>query len=74
MEEYNYIMAEWQEIKLIIQSLELDIAKNCIDNNLSAGKRARRGFRQIKKLSSSLTKLTLARDKKVKGIRRPKTS
>ena len=74
MDEHNYIVAEWQELKLIIKSLELDIAKNCMDNNLSAGKRARKGFRQIKKLATSLTKLTLSRDKKVKGIRRPKTS
>lgn len=38
------IIQEWNEIKVLIESLDVDIIKNA-DGNASAGVRARRGLR-----------------------------
>ena len=52
------IVNKWSEIKVLIESLELDIHKNA-NGNASAGVRARRGLRTLKKRAAELVKLTL---------------
>ncbi|MBG17601.1 MAG: hypothetical protein CMB77_04535 [Euryarchaeota archaeon] len=56
------ITNKWQEIKTLIESLEVDIVKNA-NGNASAGVRARRGLRALKGEAASLVKLSLERDK-----------
>ena len=58
----NRIVNKWNEIKVLIESLELDIHKNA-NGNASAGVRARRGLRSLKSSSAELVKLTLEEDK-----------
>ena len=60
------IMQEWNEIKVLIESLDVDIIKNA-DGNASAGVRARRGLRLLKSKSADLVKLTIEEDKKRKS-------
>ena len=59
------IIEQWNEIKVLIESLDLDIAKNASGNS-SAGVRARRGLRLLKSKSSDLVKATIDEDKKKK--------
>ena len=56
------IVNKWTEIKVLIESLELDIHKNA-NGNASAGVRARRGLRTLKNSAAELVKLTLEEDK-----------
>lgn len=58
----NSIATKWQEIKVLIESLEIDVVKNA-NGNASAGVRARRGLRALKGEAASLVKLSLERDK-----------
>ena len=60
------IMQEWNEIKVLIESLDVDIIKNA-DGNASAGVRARRGLRLLKSKSADLVKLSIEEDKKRKS-------
>ena len=60
------IIQEWNEIKVLIESLDVDIIKNA-DGNASAGVRARRGLRLLKSKSAELVKLTIEEDKKRKS-------
>lgn len=59
----NAIVDSWNNIKVLVESLELDIHKNA-NGNRSAGVRARRGLRQLKKEAASLVKLTIEEEKK----------
>jgi len=52
------ITEKWHEIKVLVESLEHDVAKNAKGNS-SAGVRARRGLRLLKKEATDLVKLTL---------------
>ena len=58
----NNILDKWDEIKILIESLELDVRKNAGGNN-SAGIRARRGLRTLKKEAADLVKLTIESEK-----------
>ena len=58
----NAIVDSWNNIKVLVESLELDVHKNA-NGNRSAGVRARRGLRQLKKESASLVKLTIEEEK-----------
>jgi len=53
---------QWNEIKVLIESLDLDVQKNA-SGNASAGVRARRGLRLLKTKSSELVKITIESDK-----------
>ena len=57
------LMQEWVEIKALMETLEVDVAKNA-NGNASAGVRARRGLRALKGEAASLVKLSLEVDKK----------
>ena len=58
----NNIIDKWSEIKTIIESIDLDINKNA-SGNASAGVRARKGLRLLKKEASELVKVTVQADK-----------
>lgn len=60
------IIEKWTEIKTIIESIDLDINKNAA-GNASAGVRARKGLRLLKKEAAELVKATVAADKERKG-------
>ena len=59
------ILEEWNEIKVLVESLEVDITKNAAGNS-SAGVRARRGLRLLKSKTADLVKKTIEEDKKRK--------
>ena len=59
----NNMLDQWSELKVLVESLELDVHKNA-NGNKSAGVRARRGLRQLKSDAASLVKMTLESEKK----------
>ena len=62
----NSILDKWQEIKVMIESIDLDVHKNA-SGNASAGVRARKGLRALKNASAELVKLTIEEEKSRKG-------
>ena len=60
------ILEQWNEIKVLIETLELDVVKNA-NGNSSAGVRARRGLRLLKSKVSDLVKVTITEEKIKKG-------
>ena len=60
------ILDQWNEIKVLVESLDLDVVKNA-NGNSSAGVRARRGLRLLKTKSAELVKSTIESDKSRKG-------
>jgi len=56
------LMSKWQEIKVLMETLEVDIIKNA-NGNAYAGVRVRRGLRNLKSEASSLVKVSLEKDK-----------
>jgi hypothetical protein len=63
METDNPVLAKWQEIKTIVESLELDAVKNS-RGTAAAGVRLRKGLRTMKAKAGELVKLTVELDKK----------
>tara|TARA_Y100001958_G_C21213423_1_gene538931 strand:+ start:782 stop:976 length:195 start_codon:yes stop_codon:yes gene_type:complete len=62
MSDSNTILENWESLKELVASLELDVHKNA-NGNKSAGVRARRGLRRLKDASAALVKLTLEVEK-----------
>lgn len=62
MENENTVLAKWEELKVLVASIELDVHKNA-NGNSAAGVRARGGLRTLKQLASSIVKITVDRDK-----------
>ena len=56
------VIDKWNEVKVLVESLELDVHKNA-SGNASAGVRARRGLRALKSASAELVKLTILEEK-----------
>jgi hypothetical protein len=56
------VVDKWNEIKVLVESLELDVHKNASGNS-SAGVRARRGLRLLKTNAAELVKLTISQEK-----------
>ena len=56
------ILDAWNEISVLVESLSLDIHKNA-HGNKSAGIRARRGLRLLKKMSADLVRDTIEEEK-----------
>jgi hypothetical protein len=56
------LVSQWNELKVLIESLELDVLKNA-NGNKSAGVRARKGLRLLKQRSGDLVKSSLLSDK-----------
>tara|TARA_Y100000817_G_scaffold292138_1_gene264144 strand:+ start:433 stop:627 length:195 start_codon:yes stop_codon:yes gene_type:complete len=59
------ILEQWNELKTLVESLEVDVNKNAA-GNASAGVRARRGLRLLKSKSADLVKATISEEKKNK--------
>lgn len=57
---------EWTKLRTLVDSIELDVKKNAA-GNASAGIRARRGLREIKKAAAALIKNTIDAEKARKG-------
>lgn len=51
------LIDKWEELKTLLESVELDVRKNARGNK-SAGVRARRGLRMIKQTANELVKLS----------------
>ena len=49
------VLNKWQELKVLMESLEIDVHKNA-SGNASAGTRARKGLRQLKNCAAELVK------------------
>jgi hypothetical protein len=62
------IIDQWNEIKVLVETLDLDVIKNA-NGNSSAGVRARRGLRLLKNKSSDLVKKTIEDDKERKTLK-----
>tara|TARA_Y100000310_G_scaffold228127_1_gene230424 strand:+ start:9106 stop:9300 length:195 start_codon:yes stop_codon:yes gene_type:complete len=56
------ILDQWNEIKVLVETLDLDVVKNA-NGNRSAGVRARRGLRLLKTKSAELVRETIENDK-----------
>jgi len=61
----NPIVAKWNELKTLVESLEADVAKNA-KGVAAAGVRARKGLRLLQAKSKELVKLTLETEKSEK--------
>jgi|TARA_Y100000310_G_scaffold18757_4_gene18418 hypothetical protein len=53
------LLGQWEELKVLVESLELDVHKNA-NGNKSAGVRARKGLRLVKQKSAELVKASLS--------------
>ena len=53
---------QYEELKTLVEALQPDVIKNS-QGNKSAGVRARRGLRELKKMAAGLVKLSLTSDK-----------
>ncbi len=62
------IMNKWEELKTLVESIDLDVNKNA-GGNASAGVRARKGLRLLKKEAAELVKMTVEADKERKANR-----
>ena len=60
------ILDKWQDIKTMVESIDLDVHKNA-SGNASAGVRSRKGLRALKNAASELVKLTIEEEKTRKG-------
>jgi hypothetical protein len=59
----NTLLGQWEELKVLVESLESDVQKNAVKGNKSAGVRVRKGLRLVKKQATDLVKATLEYDK-----------
>ena len=62
METDNQVLAKWNEIKVLVENMELDAVKNA-RGIAAAGVRFRKGLRQLKQGASTLVKMTVELDK-----------
>jgi hypothetical protein len=58
----NPVIEKWQELKVLMETIDLDVHKNA-NGNASAGVRARKGLRLLKNQAADLVKLTVELDK-----------
>lgn len=58
----NKVLVKWNELKGMLDELELDVAKNA-RGVAAAGVRARKGLRGLKVVATELVKLTVELDK-----------
>lgn len=70
METDNPVLSKWNELKALVESLELDVVKNA-KGVAAAGVRARKGLRDLKAKAADLVKTTVERDKASKGEEKP---
>ncbi len=51
----SHIVDAWNKVKVLVESMDIDVHKNA-GGNVSAGVRARRGLRELKKEAAALIK------------------
>jgi hypothetical protein len=56
------LLTQFEEFKVLVETLQTDVVKNA-QGNKSAGVRARKGLREVKKLASAIVKTSLEADK-----------
>jgi hypothetical protein len=56
------LLEQYEELKVLVETLQTDVVKNS-QGNKSAGVRARKGLRLIKKLAADIVKSSLESDK-----------
>jgi adenine C2-methylase RlmN of 23S rRNA A2503 and tRNA A37 len=61
-QESSELYEKWNELKVLVESIEADIVKNS-KGNKSAGVRARKGLRYLKTSASDIVKISLSQDK-----------
>jgi|TARA_B100000424_G_C22663342_1_gene364693 hypothetical protein len=57
----NNVLNKWNELKLLVESMEEDVQKNA-SGNKAAGTRARKGLRTLKASAAELVRLTLGKE------------
>jgi len=62
----DLVLQKWEHLKVLVESLESDVKKN-LGGNSTAGVRARRGLRDLKKDAAELVKLTIELEKSRKS-------
>ena len=58
----DLLVEKYEELKVLVETLQVDIVKNA-SGNKSAGVRARKSLRELKKLASEIVKNSLTADK-----------
>ena len=56
------LIEHFEELKVLVETLQRDVVKNS-QGNKSAGVRARKGLRQVKKMATDIVRLSLETDK-----------
>ena len=56
------LVEKYEELKTLVETIQIDIVKNA-SGNKSAGVRARKSLRELKKIASELVKNSLSSDK-----------
>ena len=56
------LLTSFEELKILVESLQNEVVKNS-QGNKSAGVRARKGLRSVKKLAGEIVKISLEGDK-----------
>lgn len=67
----NPIISKWNELKSVMETLELDVVKNA-KGVAAAGVRARKGLRTLKTIASQLVKTTVELDKSKRAAKPPR--
>ena len=65
MDNENPVLVKWNEVKALVEGVELDVVKNA-RGVAAAGVRARKGLRALKSKVSELVKLTVELEKSKK--------
>jgi len=68
MDTENQVLAKWNEVKALVDALELDVVKNS-SGVAAAGVRARKGLRELKAKVADLVKTTVELDKANKATK-----
>jgi len=71
MDTDNKVLAKWVELKTVVDTLELNVAKNA-RGVAAAGVRARKGLRELKNKAAELVKMTVDLDKAKRAAKVPK--
>lgn len=60
------IVEQWERVRTLVDATEVEVLKNA-NGNASAGVRARKGLRELKKETHELVKLTVEETKKLRA-------
>lgn len=63
MQSAEKIQKQYEELKQLLTSIEVDLLKNLQKGNKAAGTRARKALREVKKEAAALVKAMIALEK-----------